>query len=231
MSSIKTLQKRVCEANLELVRKNLVIYSFGNVSGIDRGKGIVAIKPSGVPYEKLTPEMIVLVDLDNNIVQGELRPSSDTRTHIELYKNFLEIGGVVHTHSPYATTWAQAKKAIPCLGTTHADYCPGEIPCTGVISDKAIAGDYELETGKQIIRTFGNYSYQETPMVLVASHGPFTWGTTPEEAVSNAVILEYLAMMALHTISINPEVEAIKESLIKKHYGRKHGKKAYYGQK
>jgi L-ribulose-5-phosphate 4-epimerase len=231
MSSIKTLQKRVCEANLELVRKNLVIYSFGNVSGIDRGKGIVAIKPSGVPYEKLTPEMIVLVDLDNNIVQGELRPSSDTRTHIELYKNFLEIGGVVHTHSPYATAWAQAKKAIPCLGTTHADYCPGEIPFTAVISDKAIAGDYELETGKQIIRTFEKYSYQETPMVLVASHGPFTWGTTPEEAVSNSVILEYLAMVALHTISINPEVEAIKESLIKKHYGRKHGKNAYYGQK
>lgn len=231
MSSIKTLQKRVYEANLELVRKNLVIYSFGNVSGIDRAKGIVAIKPSGVPYEKLTPDMIVLVDLIKNVVKGNLRPSSDTRAHIELYKNFPEIGGVVHTHSPYATAWAQAQKAIPCLGTTHADYCPGEIPCTDIISDKAIDGDYEMETGKQIVRTFKKYSYKETPMVLVASHGPFTWGATPAEAVSNSVILEYLAMMALHTISINPDVEVVKESLIKKHFYRKHGKNAYYGQK
>jgi L-ribulose-5-phosphate 4-epimerase len=230
MSTIKDLQKRVCEANLELVRKNLVVYSFGNVSGIDRKKGIVAIKPSGVSYDQLTPDMIVLIDLSNNVIKDSLRPSSDTKTHIALYKKFPEIGGVVHTHSPYATAWAQAKKPIPCMGTTHADYSYGEIPCTEVISDSAIKKDYELETGNQIIKAFGSVSYKDTPMVLVASHGPFTWGSTPEEAVHNSVILEYLAMTALYTITINPEIKALKKSLLDKHYYRKHGKNAYYGQ-
>jgi L-ribulose-5-phosphate 4-epimerase len=230
MSSLKELQKRVYDANLELVKKNLVIFSFGNVSGIDREKGIVAIKPSGVPYEKLTPDHIVLVDLNNKVVEGKLKPSSDTKTHVVLYHSFPDIGGVVHTHSPYAVAWAQARKAIPCLGTTHADYCSSEIPCTDVISDKAIKSDYELETGNQIINTFKKYSYQQTPMVLVASHGPFTWGTSPEEAVEHSAILEYLAMIAFYSVSINPNICPVKDSLINKHFSRKHGKDAYYGQ-
>jgi L-ribulose-5-phosphate 4-epimerase len=233
MSSIKELQKKVFEANLELVRKNLVIYSFGNVSGIDREKGLIAIKPSGVSYEHLTPETIVLVDLNNNEVKGNLKPSSDTSTHIVLYKNFPEIGGVVHTHSPYATAWAQAKRSLPCLGTTHADYCFGAVPCTDVMTDAAIGRNYELETGHQIIKTFSDnsFSYKDIPMVLVASHGPFTWGSTPKDAVHNSVMLEYLAMMAFHTVTINPEIQAIKQALLNKHYYRKHGNTAYYGQK
>jgi L-ribulose-5-phosphate 4-epimerase len=231
MDSLKLLQQEVCAANLALVTHKLVISSFGNVSGIDRKKGIIAIKPSGVSYSTLTPEQIVLVDLNNKVVSGNLRPSSDTKTHIELYKAFPEIGGVVHTHSPHATAWAQAKKAIPCLGTTHADHCPGDIPCTAVMSDQAIRGDYETETGLQIIETFKNLPYQFTPMVLVASHGPFTWGKTPQEAVENAVILEYLAEMALNTLKINPEIKPVKKSLVNKHFERKHGKTAYYGQK
>ena len=227
----QALREKVCRANLELHRSGLVIYTFGNVSGIDREKGIVAIKPSGVSYEELTPEAIVLVDLDGKIVGGDLNPSSDTKTHLVLYRSFPEIGGVVHTHSPYAVAWAQAQRALPCLGTTHADYSPVEIPCTAIISDEAIKEDYERETGTLIVETFKHYSYKFTPMVLVASHGPFTWGTTPEEAVHHSVILEYLARIALHTLSLNPNISPVKQSLVDKHFNRKHGKDAYYGQR
>ncbi len=230
MVSIKELKERVWKANLELDKHQLVVYTFGNVSGIDREKGIVAIKPSGVSYEELTSDMIVLIDLDNKILEGDLRPSSDTKTHLELYKHFPEIGGVVHTHSPYATSWAQARKPIPCLGTTHADYTPGEIPCTDIMSDEQIKRDYEKETGDQILETFKKYDYRHTPMVIVASHGAFTWGVSPEQAVYHSVILEYLAKMAFNTIAINPDIPAVKETLINKHFQRKHGENAYYGQ-
>lgn len=230
MGSIKELKERVFKANLELDKHDLVVYTFGNVSGIDREKGVVAIKPSGVSYEELTADMIVIVDLDNNIVDGDLRPSSDTKTHLVLYKHFPEIGGVVHTHSPFATSWAQSRKPIPCLGTTHADYIPGEIPCTDIMSDEQIKRDYEMETGNQIIETFKNYDYRTTPMVIIASHGPFTWGVSPEKAVYHSVILEYLAKMALNTLTINPDIPPVKNTLIDKHFQRKHGKDAYYGQ-
>ena len=231
MDSRQALKERVCQANLKLLKTGLVIHTFGNVSGIDREEGIVAIKPSGVSYEELTPEAMVLVNLDGNVVGGDLNPSSDTKTHLVLYQNFPEIGGVVHTHSPYAVAWAQARRAIPCLGTTHADYSPVEIPCTAMISDEAIEEDYERETGNLIVETFKHYSYNLTPMVLIASHGPFTWGATPEEAVHHSVILEYLAKMALHTLSLNPNISPVKQSLVNKHFNRKHGKDAYYGQK
>ncbi|MBD3353003.1 MAG: L-ribulose-5-phosphate 4-epimerase AraD [Candidatus Lokiarchaeota archaeon] len=231
MDSIDKLKRQVYEANLELKNKNLVVYTFGNVSGIDRKKEIIVIKPSGVPYENLNPEDMVSVDFHNNVLDGDKCPSSDTLTHIVLYKHFPSIGGVVHTHSTFATSWAQAKKPIPCLGTTHADYANRQIPCTQVISDKQIKGNYVEETGNQIIETFQNYSYEATPMVLVASHGPFTWGKDPDEAVYYSVILEELAKMAYLTMQINPHIEDIKQSLIDKHYNRKHGKNAYYGQK
>ena len=231
MDSRQALKERVCKANLELLRTGLVIHTFGNVSGIDREEGIVAIKPSGVSYEELSPEAMVLVNLDGNAVGGDLNPSSDTKTHLVLYQNFPEIGGVVHTHSPYAVAWAQARRAIPCLGTTHADYSPVEIPCTAMISDEAIEEDYERETGNLIVDTFKHYSYNLTPMVLIASHGPFTWGATPEDAVHHSVILEYLARMALHTLSLNPNISPVKQSLVNKHFKRKHGKDAYYGQR
>jgi len=231
MAARQALKERVCKANLELLQTGLVIHTFGNVSGIDREEGIVAIKPSGVSYEELTPEAIVLVNLDGNVVGGDLNPSSDTKTHLVLYQNFPEIGGIVHTHSPYAVAWAQARRAIPCLGTTHADYSPVEIPCTAMISDEAIEEDYERETGNLIVETFKYYSYNLTPMVLIASHGPFTWGTTPEEAVHHSVTLEYLAKMALHTLSLNPNISPVKQSLVNKHFKRKHGKDAYYGQR
>ena len=231
MSSRQALKERVCKANLELLQTGLVIHTFGNVSGIDRGEGIVAIKPSGVSYEELTPETMVLINLDGNVIGGDLNPSSDTRTHLVLYRNFPEIGGVVHTHSPYAVAWAQARRAIPCLGTTHADYSPVEIPCTAMISDEAIKADYERETGNLIVETFKHYSSNLTPMVLVASHGPFAWGATPEEAVHHSVILEYLAKIAFHTFALNPNISPVKQSLVDKHFNRKHGRDAYYGQK
>ena len=230
MSSFKELKERVLEANLELMRKQFVIYTFGNVSGIDRDSGIYAIKPSGIPYRELTPDSMVLVDLDNKVVEGSLNPSSDTKTHTVLYRNFPAIGGVVHTHSPYATAWAQARKSIPCLGTTHADFIAGSIPCTAVMTDEQIDRDYEEETGNRIIECFGELSYEETEMVLVASHGPFTWGKTPDKAVYNSVVLEELAKIALFTTIINPSVRPLKESLLSKHYCRKHGKDATYGQ-
>lgn len=231
MGSLKELKDKVWACNLDLPQRNLVVYTFGNVSGIDRDKGIVAIKPSGIPYQDLTPDHMVLVDLDNNVVEGRYNPSSDTKTHIVLYKAFPQAGGIVHTHSPYATAWAQAGRSIPCLGTTHADHVQGEIPCTAVLTEEQIQGDYETETGNQIVERFANLSPEEVEMVLVEGHGPFTWGKTPGKAVYNNVILEEIAKIALFTLSINPTVTSIQESLLNKHYLRKHGRDAYYGQK
>ena len=230
MMSFKELKERVYEANMELPRRNLVIYTFGNVSGIDRERGIFAIKPSGVPYGELTPDSIVLVDMDNNIVEGNFKPSSDTKTHTVLYRHFPTIGGIVHTHSTYATAWAQAKRPIPCFGTTHADHVPGDIPCTRDMTDVEIHGDYETETGNMILDCFRELLYEEVEMVLVACHGPFTWGETPEKAVYNSVVLEELAKTALHTILLNPSAEAIQKTLLDRHFYRKHGSDAYYGQ-
>lgn len=227
---LKTLREDVLEANLELVRRGLVLYTFGNVSGIDRSQSLVAIKPSGVPYEKLTPEQIVISDLSCNIVDGNLRPSSDLPTHVELYKHFSNIGGVAHTHSEFATAWAQAGKPIPCFGTTHADYFHGPVPVTKRLSESQIAGDYELETGVAICRTFAKLDPDAIPAVLVADHAPFCWGTTAAEAAHNAVILEYVARMACHTLSINQGSEPLDRALHDKHFLRKHGRNAYYGQ-
>lgn len=231
MRTYKELKDRSWECNMELSRKNLIIYTFGNVSAMDREKGVVAIKPSGVPYEELRPEQMVVVDLDNKVVEGALRFSSDTKTHTLLYRHFPEISGVVHTHAPFSVAWAQAKRSIPIFGTTHADYVAGEVPCTEVMSDQQIRGDYEEETGNMIIERFKGLSYKEVEMVLVACHGPFTWGKTPEKAVHNMVVLEELAKIALYTITINPNASPLKQALIDKHYQRKHGKNAYYGQK
>jgi len=217
-------------ANIKLYEKGLVIQTFGNVSVIDREKKVFAIKPSGVEYKSLRIEDIVVVDYENNVVQGELNPSSDTKTHTVLYKNFSNISSVVHTHSPNAVAWAQAGKPIPVLGTTHADHLAYDIPCTDVMPDEMVKGNYEEETGNQIVETFKNISYEEIEMVLVACHGPFTWGRTADEAVSNSGILEELAKMARMTIQINPDVKRLKKSLIDKHYQRKHGKDSYYGQ-
>jgi L-ribulose-5-phosphate 4-epimerase len=230
---LEELKNQVYEANMELLRQKLVVLTWGNVSGIDRDENLFVIKPSGVKYEDLTPEKMVVVDLENNLVEGDLRPSSDTKTHSLLYRNFPNIGGICHTHSTYATSWAQAQKAIPCFGTTHADYSPCEIPVTTVMSDAQIARDYEEETGEQILEVFrdSTYNYEYTPMVLVAAHGPFTWGNSPDQAVHHAIILEEIAKMASITIAINPTIDPIKETLINKHFLRKHGKNAYYGQK
>lgn len=228
---LENLKIDVCEANFELKRNNLIIYSWGNVSGIDRDKGIVAIKPSGVSYDTLTPDDIVLLDLDGNVVEGALCPSSDTPTHLELYRNFPNIGGVCHTHSLNATVWAQACHSIPCLGTTHADYFYGAIPVTAEMTDKQIATDYELNTGKVIVKTFKQADPDQMPAVLVANHGPFTWGQTPAKSVESAVVLEQVAEMALKTAILTPELPPISQTLLDKHYLRKHGKNAYYGQK
>jgi len=226
MGSLKELKEKVWRCNMALFKNNLVVQTFGNVSAIDRDKGIIAIKPSGVPYSELTPNKIVLVDLNNEIIKSNLKPSSDTSTHLVLYNSFSQIGGIVHTHSPYATAWAQAKRPIPCLGTTHADFIQGEIPVTDELTDDQIRGNYEIETGNQIIKKFKNISPEDVEMVLVANHGPFTWGKTAEEAVDNTVILEELAKISLFTILIEPDVKGIKKSLLNKHYLRKHGKNA-----
>ena len=230
MRKFDELKERVWRCNLELVNHNLVIHTFGNVSGIDRKESVVAIKPSGIPYNKLKKDDIVLVDLNNKIVQGELKPSSDTKTHTLLYKTFPQIGGIVHTHSTYATAWAQAKKPIPCLGTTQADSIQGEIPCTDELTREQIKGDYEIETGNQIIKKLSNISPIEVQMILVSGHAPFTWGKTPEEAVVNTIILEEIAKNTLFTLNINPNVESLNKFLLDKHYLRKHGKNSYYGQ-
>ena len=227
---LKTLREEVLEANLELVRRGLVLYTFGNASGIDRKKGLVVIKPSGVPYEDLRPNHMVISDLDGKIVEGKLRPSSDLPTHVELYKYFPNIGGVAHTHSEYATSWAQAEAPIPCFGTTHADYFYGPVPVTPRLSSEDIAGDYERETGVVIGRTFAKLDPDSVPAVLVAGHAPFCWGPTPAEAAHNAVILEYVARMACHVLSINPDSRPLARELHDKHFLRKHGRNAYYGQ-
>jgi L-ribulose-5-phosphate 4-epimerase len=224
------LREEVLEANLELVRRGLVLYTFGNVSGIDRQEGLVAIKPSGVPYDELTPEQIVISDLTGKIVEGKLRPSSDLPTHVELYKHFPNIGGVAHTHSEFATAWAQAETPIPCFGTTHADYFHGPVPVTERLSSSEISGDYELETGSAICQTFKNLNPDSIPAVLVAGHAPFCWGTSAADAAHNAVILEYVARMACHTVSINAESRPLARELHDKHFLRKHGQNAYYGQ-
>lgn len=229
--SLSELKEEVYKANIKLYQSGLVTSTFGNVSGIDRGKSLVAIKPSGVSYKKLTPEDIVLVDLEGNKVEGKLNPSSDTMTHLELYRAFSDIGGVAHTHSTYATAWAQARKAIPCLGTTHADYFYGEVPCTRVISNSCISKDYELGIGKLIVGTFKSKDYHHMKAVLVACHGPFSWGENAEEAVEVSIALEEIAEIALYSILIDPNLDNIRKSLLDKHYLRKHGRGAYYGQK
>ena len=227
---LQTLREEVLDANLELVRRGLVLYTFGNASGIDRSQGLVAIKPSGVPYDELKPEHMVVTDLTGKIVEGTLRPSSDLPTHLELYKCFPAVGGVAHTHSEFATAWAQAEKPIPCFGTTHADSFHGPIPVTARLTPSQIEGDYELETGVAICRVFSELDPLAIPAVLVAGHAPFCWGKTAAEAAHHAVILEYIARMAVHTLSINAESRPLARELHDKHFLRKHGRNAYYGQ-
>lgn len=227
---LEDMKIKVCEANLELKRHALVIFSWGNVSGIDRSKGIIGIKPSGVAYDELTPDKIVLVDLDGKVVEGDLRPSSDTDTHMELYRNFPNISGVCHTHSTYATSWAQSCLPIPCMGTTHADNFYGSIPVTKLMSPDEIKTDYERNTGKVIVETFKEIDPDRMPAVLVANHGPFTWGPTPIKSVETAVILEQVARMAMNAAVLNSPLVPVSQHLLDKHYLRKHGKNAYYGQ-
>jgi L-ribulose-5-phosphate 4-epimerase len=227
---LENLRKQVLQANLDLVRSGLVLYTFGNVSGIDRSEGMVVIKPSGVPYEGMKPEDMVVTDLDGKIVEGTLRPSSDLPTHLVLYKKFREIGGVAHTHSEYATSWAQARKSIPCFGTTHADYFHGPVPVTADLAKPEISKDYEENTGLAIVRCFKKLSPLAIPGVLVANHGPFAWGENAAAAVHNAVILEAVARMAYFTLQINSAAKPVASTLHDKHYLRKHGKHAYYGQ-
>lgn len=228
--SYRELKEQVFEANMELHHRKLVVYTWGNVSQIDRDKGVVAIKPSGVAYENMKVDDIVVVDLDNNVVEGKMRPSSDTKTHTHLYRHFESIGGVTHTHSTYATAWAQAQQPIPCYGTTHADYAYGDIPVTAVMSDEQIKRDYEEETGVQITDCFRDRSPVETPMCIIAGHAPFTWGKDAAQSVYHAVILEEMAKMAYLTRTLRPDVQPLKQAIIDKHYLRKHGKNAYYGQ-
>jgi L-ribulose-5-phosphate 4-epimerase len=230
MKSYRRIKKTCYAANIKLYEKGLVIQTFGNVSVIDREKKVFAIKPSGVEYKSLKAEDMVVVDFENNVVEGDFNPSSDAKTHKVLYRNFENIGSVVHTHSLNAVAWAQSIKPIPVLGTTHADHLTYDIPCTDVMSDEMIKDNYEEETGNQIVKAFEKLSYEEIEMVLVACHGPFTWGKSADEAVDNAIILEEIAKMALMTIQINPNVKRLKKSLIDKHYQRKHGKDSYYGQ-
>ena len=228
---LENLKEEVFKANMLLPKYNLVTFTWGNVSGIDREKGLVVIKPSGVEYEKMTKDDMVVVDLEGNVVEGNLRPSSDTATHIELYKNFKDIKGVVHTHSTYATIWAQAGINLPALGTTHADYFYGDIPCTRKMTKEEIESNYEKETGKVIVERFSNINPNDMKAVLVNCHGPFTWGESPLKAVENSVVLEEVAKMALNSRLINNTLESMDKSLLDKHFLRKHGKNAYYGQK
>jgi L-ribulose-5-phosphate 4-epimerase len=225
------LKKLVCKANYELPKRKLVLYTFGNVSAIDRASGVVAIKPSGVAYGELRPDMIVLVDLSGKIIEGTLKPSSDTPTHLELYRNFKSIGGICHTHSKNAAAWAQACRQIPCLGTTHADYFYGPVPVTKPLTKKEIQNDYELNTGKAIVKRFAELDPLQMRAVLVANHGPFTWGLTAKDAVEMTVVLEEIAKTTLDALLLNPAQKQIGKDLLDKHYLRKHGKNAYYGQK
>jgi L-ribulose-5-phosphate 4-epimerase len=226
---LEELKEQVYTANLNLVKHGLVLFTWGNVSGIDREKGLIVIKPSGVSYDAMKAEDMVVVDFANNIVEGNLKPSSDSLTHIELYKAFPEIGGIVHTHSTYAVAWAQALKAIPAMGTTHADHFYGEIPCTRELTKEEVDRGYEKTAGTVIIESFGNIDPLHVPGVLVGNHGPFAWGTNAEKAVYNAVVLEEVARMALLTLQLGNE-KPIKQYLLDKHFNRKHGKNAYYGQ-
>jgi L-ribulose-5-phosphate 4-epimerase len=228
---LETLKEQVLKANVALPKYKLVTFTWGNVSGIDRDQGLIVIKPSGVLYENLRVEDMVVIDLNGNIVEGDLNPSSDTPTHIELYRAFPKIGGIVHTHSPWATSWAQAGLSIPALGTTHADYFYGEIPCSRKMTEDEILGDYESETGKVIIETFKELDPNQVPGVLVNSHAPFVWGKDADEAVHNAVVLEEIAKLAYRTYNLNPEVKEMQKILLRRHYNRKHGVNAYYGQK
>ncbi|HLX84317.1 MAG TPA: L-ribulose-5-phosphate 4-epimerase [Terriglobales bacterium] len=227
---LQRLREQVLEANLELVRRGLVLYTFGNASGISREEGLVVIKPSGVPYEEMTPDHLVITDLSGKVVEGNLRPSSDLPTHLVLYAQFPEIGGVAHTHSEYATAWAQARRPIPCFGTTHADYFHGEVPVTEELSDSEIANDYEKNTGHAIVRALGHAGGSKTPGILVANHGPFAWGENAQSAAHNAAILESIARMAYFTLGINAAAPPAGKALRDKHYLRKHGQDAYYGQ-
>jgi L-ribulose-5-phosphate 4-epimerase len=227
---LEELKQQVWQANMNLQKSGLVLYTWGNASGIDREKGLVVIKPSGVDYDKMQPEDMVVLDLEGNQVEGTLRCSSDTPTHLVLYRKLPAIGGIVHTHSTYATAWAQSGKAIPTFGTTHADYFYGEIPCTRNLSKEEIQGNYEEETGNVIAETFQNLDPTHVPGVLVGSHGPFSWGKNANEAVYHAVVLEEIAKMAITTSSINSKVKPIDQVLLDKHFLRKHGKDAYYGQ-
>lgn len=228
---LQELKQQVFLANKMLPEYGLVTFTWGNVSGIDRQKGLVVIKPSGVEYEGMTPEDMVVVDLDGNVVEGKLNPSSDTPTHLELYRTFHTIGGIVHTHSRWATTFAQAGRGVPALGTTHADYFYGEIPCTRKMTPSEIASQYEKNTGTVIVERFRDINPEQIPAVLVHSHGPFAWGTDPSNAVHNAVVLEETAMMAWHTLSLpGADTSSIQQELLDRHYLRKHGPGAYYGQ-
>lgn len=229
---LEELKQKVFEANLELPKHGLVIFTWGNVSGIDREKGLVVIKPSGVDYEKMTAEDMVVTDLDGNRVEGKLKPSSDLMTHLEFYRNFPNIGGVVHTHSINAVAFAQAGRDIPALGTTHGDYFYGPIPCTRYMTPEEISGEYELNTGKVIVETFKERKIDpdQMPAVLVRSHGPFTWGKDPFDAVHNSVVLEALSEMTMKTFLVNPETGDMQQELLDKHFLRKHGPGAYYGQ-
>ena len=225
------LKQKVFEANILLPKHNLVTFTWGNVSGIDRERGLVVIKPSGIAYEKMTMKDMVVVDLDGNVVEGKWKPSSDTPTHVELYKAFPECGGIVHTHSRWATTFAQAGRGIPAMGTTQADYFYGEIPCTRPMTDAEIRGEYEKETGKVIVETFAKLDPAAIRGVLVYSHGPFAWGVDPMNAVHNAVVMEEVAFMDWHAMLLNPDLGPMQQTLLDKHYLRKHGKNAYYGQR
>lgn len=227
---VEKLKEAVCQANLDLVKHGLVIFTWGNVSGIDRDKGLVVIKPSGVSYDGMSPGDMVVLDLDGNVVEGKYKPSSDTATHLVLYKNFKNIGGIVHTHSEWATSWAQAGMPIPNVGTTQADYFYGEIPCTRKMTDAEIQGAYELETGNVIVETFKNLNPDWVPGVLVNNHAPFSWGKDAHDAVHNAVVMEEVAKMTFRSFQLNPAT-AMSQTLLDKHFLRKHGANAYYGQK
>ena len=228
---LEELKQKVFEANMQLPKYGLVTFTWGNVSGIDRESGLVVIKPSGVAYETMSAEDMVVVDLDGKVVEGKYRPSSDTPTHVELYKAFPKVGGIVHTHSSWATSWAQAGRSIPCYGTTHADYMYGEIPCVRNLTQEEIDEGYEKNTGTVIISYFQDRDYEAVPCVLCKNHGPFAWGKDPAEAVHNAVVLEEVAKMATRCELINPHLEPAPQRLLDKHYYRKHGAGAYYGQK
>jgi L-ribulose-5-phosphate 4-epimerase len=229
---IKKLKKEVCRANLELVRAGLVVQTWGNVSGLDRERGLMVIKPSGVPYAQLKPEHMTVVSLDSGkVVEGKLRPSSDTATHLYLYRHFKKVGGIAHTHSLYATAWAQAVRGIPVFGTTHADYWHGEIPVTRQLRSNEIQKNYEENTGRVIVERFKEISPLSVPAALVASHGPFAWGTDADDAVHNASVLEFVARLAMETLHINPKTKSVQGPLLDLHFLRKHGPNSYYGQK